>query len=84
MSTRPATASAPGLDGALVALVARWQGEATNLRGWGAHAQADAVARCAAQLEAVCADEDGVRPAAHTPRHSPSSDPFVNGNESHA
>ena len=84
MSTRPVTASAPGLDGALVALAARWLVEATNLRGWGAHRQADAVARCVAQLEAVCADEDRVRPAAHTPHNSPTSDPFVNANEPHA
>ena len=59
MSTRPVTASAPGLDGALAALAARWLDEATNLRGWGAHRQADAVARCAAQLEAVRTDADG-------------------------
>ena len=59
MSTHPITASAPDLDGALVALVAHWQGEARNLRGWGAHAQADALARCAAQLEAVRTDADG-------------------------
>ena len=59
MSTRPVTASAPGLDGALTALAARWLDEAANLRGWGAHRQADAVARCAAQLEAVRTDADG-------------------------
>ena len=65
MSSRPATASAPELDGALTALVARWQGEASNLRGWGAHAQADAVARCAAQLEAVLADDGAAVGGAH-------------------
>jgi hypothetical protein len=65
MSTRPVIASAPGLDGALTALVARWQGEATNLRDWGAHRQADAVARCAAQLEAVLADDAAAVGGAH-------------------
>jgi len=65
MSTRPVTAPAPGLDGALTALAARWQGEASNLRGWGAHAQADAVARCAAQLEAVLADDGAAVGGAH-------------------
>jgi hypothetical protein len=59
MSTRPVPASAPGQDGALATLAMRWLDEATNLRGWDAHLQADAVARCAAQLEAVLANTDG-------------------------
>lgn len=65
MSTRPVNASAPSLDSALVALVARWLDLATNLRGWGAHRQADAVARCAAQLEAVLADDAAAVGGAH-------------------
>jgi len=41
------------------ALAATWRHEAANsLRGWGASCQADAVERCAAQLEAVLADEE--------------------------
>ena len=38
-------------------LAATWRAEAANLRGWGAHGPANAVERCAAQLEAVLADD---------------------------
>ena len=40
------------------ALAATWRTEAANLRGWGVNGPADAVERCAAQLEAVLADEE--------------------------
>lgn len=56
MSARQETASLQ----ALAALVATWRTEAANLRGWGAHGQAEAVERCAAQLEAVLADDGAV------------------------
>jgi hypothetical protein len=59
MTTRHVAASAPGQDGELAELAARWHAEAVNLRGWGACGQAEAVARCAAQLEAVLAETDG-------------------------
>jgi len=38
-------------------LLANWRTEAANLRGWGARGQAEAVERCAAQLDAVLADD---------------------------
>ena len=59
MSTRPVPASAPGQDGALATLAMRWLDEAVNLRGWGACGQAEAVARCAAQLEGALAETEG-------------------------
>ena len=38
------------------ALVTHWRQEAMNLRAWGAQGQADALDRCAAQLDAVLTD----------------------------
>ena len=59
MSTSPVPASAHASGGALAELAARWRAEVVNLRGWGACGQADAVERCAAQLEAVLAETEG-------------------------
>ena len=42
----------------LTALVTHWRTEAMNLRAWGAQGQADALDRCAAQLDAVLTDRD--------------------------
>ena len=54
-----APAGHAALSLALATLAMRWIDEATNLRGWGAPGQAEAVARCAAQLEAVLTEADG-------------------------
>ena len=40
------------------ALVTHWKNEAVSLRGWGAHDLADAVDRCAAQLDALLVDRE--------------------------
>jgi hypothetical protein len=39
-------------------LVTHWRTEAMNLRAWGAQGQADALDRCAAQLDAVLTERD--------------------------
>ena len=47
------------------ALVTHWRQEAMNLRAWGAQGQADALDRCAAQLDAVLADDEAAVRGAH-------------------
>ena len=49
----------------LTALVTHWRTEAMNLRAWGAQGQADALDRCAAQLDAVLTDRDTSGGGAH-------------------